>query len=91
MQQLIDQIRDTLPFDTPAGYVCADECKGCSLKLLAFLDTELMDWEDRLMQGETPTLADIQQLAKLSRRVYAVLQKNGVLARKLHETATNQN
>ena len=79
MQQLIDQIRDILPFDTPAGYVCADECKGCSLKLLAFLDTELMDWEDRLMQGETPTLADIQQLAKLSRRVYAVLQKNGVL------------
>lgn len=80
MQQLIDQVREALPFDTPAGYVCADECRGCSLKLLAFLDTELMAQEDRLLQGETPTLADIHRLAKLSRRVYAVLKENGVLA-----------
>jgi len=79
MQQLIQQVRDTLPFGTPQGYVCADECKGCSLKLLEFLDLELMDWEDRLEQGEVPGLADVQRLAKISRRVYNVLDKNGVL------------
>lgn len=79
MQQLIDRVRETLPFDTPAGYVCADECRGCSLKLLEFLDMELMEWEDRLLQGEVPTLGDIQRLARLSKKVYVVLQKNGAL------------
>lgn len=78
MQQLIQQVRETLPFSTPQGYVCADECKGCSLKLLEFLDLELMGWEDRLQQGEVPGLADIQRLAKISRRVYKVLDGNGV-------------
>lgn len=79
MQQLIQLVRETLPFATPQGYVCADECKGCSLKLLEFLDLELMDWEDRLQQGEVPTLRDVQRMAKISRRVYQVLEKNGVL------------
>lgn len=79
MQQLIQQVRETLPFGTPQGYVCADECKGCSLKLLEFLDLELMDWEDRLQQGEAPGLGDVQRMAKISRKVHAVLGKNGVL------------
>jgi len=79
MQQLIQQVREALPFDTPQGYVCADECKGCSLKLLEFLDLELMNWEDRLQQGEVPTLWDVQRMAKISRRVYKVLDRNGVL------------
>lgn len=79
MQQLIQQVRETLPFGTPRGYVCADECKGCSMKLLEFLDMELMDWEDRLQQGEVPGLGDIQRMAKISRRIHKVLDKNGVL------------
>lgn len=79
MQQLIQQVREALPFGTPQGYVCADECEGCSLKLLEFLDLELMDWEDRLQQGEVPTLGDVQRLSKISRRVYKTLDKNGVL------------
>lgn len=79
MQQLIQQVRETLPFATPQGYVCADECKGCSLKLLEFLDLELMEWEERLQQGEVPGLGDIQRIAKISRKIYTVLKKNGVL------------
>ncbi len=79
MQQLIQQVRETLPFATPQGYVCADECKGCSLKLLEFLDLELMEWEERLLQGEVPGLGDIQRIAKISRKIYTVLKKNGVL------------
>jgi len=79
MQQLIAQVRETLPFGTPQGYVCADECKGCSVKLLEFLDIELMDWEDRLNQGEVPGLRDVQRIARISRKVYAVLDRNGAL------------
>ena len=79
MQQLIQQVRETLPFGTPQGDVCADECKGCSLKLLEFLDLELMDWEDRLQQGEVPGLGDVQRMAKISGKIYRVLDKNGVL------------
>jgi hypothetical protein len=32
-----------------------------------------------LQQGEVPTLRDVQRMAKISRRVYKVLDKNGVL------------
>ena len=80
MQQLIEQVRESLPFDTPQGYVCADECKGCSLKLLEFLDMELMEWEDRLLQGEVPSLGDVQHVAKISQKIYKVLDKNGVIS-----------
>ena len=80
MLQLIQQVREALPFGVPQGYVCADECKGCSLKLLDYLDLELMAWEDRLQQGDVPGLADIQRLEKVSRKVYKVLDKNAVLS-----------
>jgi hypothetical protein len=79
MQQLIEQVRETLPFGTPQGYVCADECKGCSVKLLEFLDIELTGWEDRLHQGEVPGLGDVQRIVRISRKVYAVLDRNGAL------------
>ena len=79
MQQLIQEVRETLPFGTPQGYVCADECKGCSLKLLEFLDLELMEWEDKLQQGEVPGLGDVQHIARISRKAHSVLAKNGVL------------
>ena len=29
MQQLIHQVRESLPFGQPESYLCADECKGC--------------------------------------------------------------
>ena len=80
MQQLIQQVRETLPFGLPQGDVCADECKGCSLKLLDYLDLELIDWENRLQQGDVPGLGDIQRVAKISRRIYKVLDRNGVLS-----------
>ena len=80
MQQLIQQVRETLPFGMPESNLCADECKGCSLKLLEFLDMELMDWERRLDKGEVPSLADIQHIAKISQKIYKVLDRNGVLS-----------
>jgi len=47
--------------------------------LLEFLDLELMGWEDRLQQGEVPGLGDVQRVAKISHKIYRVLDKNGVI------------
>ncbi|RDH81764.1 MAG: hypothetical protein DIZ80_12820 [endosymbiont of Galathealinum brachiosum] len=79
MQRLIDEIRQVLPFDMPEAYLCDGVCKGCSLKLLDYLDSELAGWESRLYDGEVPCLADIQKLAKSSKKIYKVLEKNDLL------------
>lgn len=79
MRDLIRQVRTAIPFDVPAARDCPDLCKGCTPKLLDLLDMELGDWERRLAAGETPTFGDIDRLAKMSRRIYKVLQSNGLL------------
>ncbi|MEA3643546.1 MAG: hypothetical protein VBE63_26985 [Lamprobacter sp.] len=80
MHALIAQVRETLPFDAPAAQVCGGDCQGCSLKLLDYLNGELCGWEQRLEAGETPNFGDLSRLAETSRKVYAALQKNGLLA-----------
>jgi hypothetical protein len=80
MQDLIQQVRDTVPFAISPEELCSGLCHGCSKKLLEFLDMELEDWEHRLEAGEQPRLGDVQRLAKRSRKIYAVLQRNGVTA-----------
>ncbi|MBV5309976.1 MAG: hypothetical protein JZU59_11370 [Chromatium okenii] len=79
MHILIAQIRSALPFDQPAAQHCNGNCQGCSMKLLEFLATELDTWEQRLMQGEQPSLADLSQLAKSGWKIHRVLQRNGVV------------
>jgi hypothetical protein len=79
MQQLIEEIRAALPFDMPEAYLCDGVCKGCSLKLLDYLDSELDGWEGRLDNGDIPCLADLKQLAKTSQKIYRVLEKNGLI------------
>ena len=79
MQQLIQQVRQALPFELPEAYACSGICKGCSLKLLDYLDIELLIWEERLKKEEIPSLDDIQRIAKTSRKIYRVLDKNNVL------------
>lgn len=81
MRQLIDNIRHHIPFDMPEAYVCTDNCNGCSMKLLEFLDMELLDWERRLQQGECPGLGDIDRMAKIARKIYRVLDRNGLIDR----------
>jgi len=76
MQDLIQQIRSKIPFDMPEAQACTGICNGCSQKLLEFLDTELISWEFRLNQGETPNLGDIKRLARSSIKIYRVLHKN---------------
>ncbi len=79
MQQLIDQVREAIPFDTPTSTLCSGICTGCSKKLLDFLDMELEEWQERLDGGDTPRLGDIQKLARRSQKIYRVLQKNGLV------------
>jgi len=79
MQQLIQEIRAALPFAMPEAYLCDGVCKGCSLKLLDFLDSELSAWEGRLNDGDVPCLADLQRLARTSKKVHRVLKRNGLI------------
>lgn len=78
MRDLIAQVRHALPFDLPEARVCDGPCKGCSHKLLDYLESELEDWELRLAQGEQPGLLELSRLAKTSRKVHRVLSKNGL-------------
>ena len=45
---------------------------------MEYLESELTGWESALQAGEQPSLGDINQLAKTSRKIYRVLQKNGL-------------
>lgn len=79
MRELIAQVREAVPFDAPEAQLCTGPCDGCSVKLLAFLESELEDWETRLDGGERPGLKDLSRLAKTSRKVYAVLERNALV------------
>ena len=81
MADLITQVRAAIPFDSAVTELCADSCDGCSVKLLEFLGAELDNWQYRLDQGEIPSLGDLDKLARSSRKIYRVLQKNGVAGR----------
>ena len=79
MRQLIAQVRAAIPFDAPQSRVCNGACEGCSQKLMDFLEGELDDWERRLASGARPGLADLSRLARVSRKVHGVLERNGLV------------
>lgn len=79
MQKLIQQVRVAMPFDVPEANLCSGKCNGCSQKLLDYLDTELEDWEYRLKSGELPDFGEIQRIAKTSKKIYKVMQRNGLV------------
>jgi hypothetical protein len=79
MRQLIQQIRDALPFNAADEDLCGDSCQGCSTKLLIYLETELDEWEMKLAQGVVPGFADLSRLASQSKKIAAVLKRNGLM------------
>lgn len=81
MQKLINEVRQTIPFDSPETVICADDtnCQGCSVKLLEYLSMELGNWQQQLDDGVVPDFGDLNKLGKSSRAVYKVLQKNGLV------------
>jgi hypothetical protein len=80
MQQLIGQIKQQIPFNLPVEKICAGDCYGCPKKLLLYLECEIENWQHALDNKEIPKLGDIQKLAKTSKKIYAVLDKNGLIA-----------
>jgi hypothetical protein len=79
MHLLIQKIRESIPFDTQLRDVCSEDCRGCSMKLLEYLDSELESWEYRLKQHEVPDFRDLSRLERSGRKVYKALQKNGLI------------
>ncbi|WKT61368.1 hypothetical protein Q2E61_04045 [Microbulbifer thermotolerans] len=76
MRGLITEVRNTMPFNLPAAALCAGPCRGCPKKLLEYLDQELEDWEQRLDNGEKPSLGDVSKFAKTCRRIHQALAAN---------------
>ncbi|WP_419534556.1 hypothetical protein [Endozoicomonas sp.] len=79
MASLINDIRGAIPFGLSEAELCSGTCKGCSKKLLEFLDQELSDWTMRLNAGDKPNLGDIHRLAKTARKIYTALEKNNLV------------
>lgn len=82
MRLLINEIRDAIPADLALGDACSEDCKGCSIKLVEYLESELESWEYRLLQQEVPDFRDLSRLERSGRKIYAILQKNGLIDNK---------
>mgnify|MGYP001825094066 CR=1 FL=1 len=76
MRSLITDIRRRLPLERSGEQICSDSCRGCSVKLLDYMQAELEEWEARLDAGEKPGLADLSRLARKGRKTYRTLQAN---------------
>jgi hypothetical protein len=79
MRDLIVNVKTAIPFDLPESDLCSGSCRGCSKKLLDFLDMELEDWQRILEDGDSPSLGDIDRLAKRSKKIYSALKQNGLV------------
>lgn len=79
MTNLIQEVRDAIPLDHHAGDICGDDCKGCSVKLIEFVSSELENWEHKINDGVTPNLGELDKLAKTCRKIHTILKKNGVV------------
>lgn len=79
MENLIVEIRSTIPFDTPIDQLCDGPCTGCSKKLLDYLDMELEEKESLLTTGHQPALGEINRLKKTAMKIHGVLTQNGLI------------
>lgn len=79
MHDLIKEIQKTLPMDKIKADFCSDTCSGCSLKLINFLSAEIEHWQFQLNQGIIPNFSDLNQLAKMAKKIQAVLLKNRLI------------
>ncbi len=79
MDELIKEIRSSIPFDMTEAQMCEGSCHGCSKKLLEFLDQTLEGCLQDLTNGEVPTLGDVSRLGRLAGKVYKVLKVNSLV------------
>lgn len=79
MYDLIKKIQKMLPMNKIKADFCSDTCSGCSLKLITFLSAEIEHWQFQLNQGIIPNFSDLNQLAKMAKKIQAVLLKNHLI------------
>lgn len=79
MSNLIAEARKRIPFNVSLSSDCEGRCDVCPYKRLEWLDIELSDWQKRLNRGDTPTLTDLEILARNCKEVYEILHKEGVI------------
>ena len=79
MRALIHEVRTALPLDVSPEEICADECRGCSIKLIEYIAMEMDNWEYRLDDGVIPTFGDLDRLARSCRKIYRALVRNGLV------------
>ena len=78
MRSIIRQARSALPLDLSPDEVCADECRGCSIKLVEYIAMEIDNWEYRLDEGAVPTFRDLDKLGRSCTKIHRALQKKQV-------------
>ena len=79
MHDLIKEIKNSLPFNKIKADFCSDTCAGCSIKLIDFLADEIEHWQHQLNQGAVPNFKDLNKLAKMAKKIHAVLLKNHLI------------
>lgn len=80
MVNMIQQIRETFPFDISEEELCAESCAhGCPQKLMEYMQAEITEWEQRLENGEIPNFRDIQNFSKTGKKIYRVLERNNLI------------
>lgn len=88
MQQLLVEVKATLPLYEPATFVCGitnTDCQGCPKKLLEMVDAEVSFWEHALKNGRTPKFDEIRRFGKLCLSVKRSLIRNKII---VADTAT---
>lgn len=79
MAELINRARREIPFKMSFDGFCVGRCDECPEKLLEFLDVELSEWEYRLQNGAMPKLGDVTTVAVHCKKVFEVLEENGLV------------
>jgi len=79
MLNIITLVRDDFPFYAPESQICGDTCVGCPKKLLELVEMEIIEWECKIDNGETPDFSEIDRFAKLCKNVRRSLVRNGVV------------
>ena len=79
MRDFLRRARGCLPLGLAADEICGDDCRGCSVKLIEYLASEIDNWEYRLDQGDVPNFVDLDRFARSATRIRRVLERNGLL------------
>jgi len=79
MTILIKEIKEVFPFGMSEAEICAGKCIGCPKKLLEYISMQVEHCQAELDNGDTPTLADISNLARIGKKVHRSLAKNGLV------------